>query len=277
MPLVQQLRGAKRRYQAEEVTRRRIVAQLEKPAPFAPPPTPGLEVSRSDASGWPVYTIAVANRGEHSPAPARVVYFHGGAYVYEIGARHWNLVADLARRSGATFIVPVYPLAPIGTADTVVERAAALCADYPGAILMGDSAGGGLAAAVGVALADGRRSILIAPWLDARLTDPAIPALEKRDPWLARPGMRAAMELWRGELPLDDWRVSPLLGDLSGLGPATVIVGDRDLLLADARAFAARAPSVDLRVARGMVHVFPLLPIREARTARELIATVLMH
>lgn len=277
MPLVQQLRGAKRRYSSRRLTRLRIARQVKNPASFVPPKLPGVIVERSDVAGWPVFTVS---RVEGTAATA--VYFHGGSYVFEINPRHWKLIADLVRTTGATITVPIYPLAPHGTAAAVVPVATDLAAAIPDAVIMGDSAGGGLALAVAIALRDRgirRRTALISPWLDATLSDPSIPKLEEDDPWLARPGMAFAADLWRGDLPLGDPRVSPLLDDITGIGPITLFVGTRDLLSADARALVRRARvsgvEVDFHEAPGMVHVYPILPIPEAEAAKVVLRALL--
>jgi acetyl esterase/lipase len=135
--------------------------------------------------------------------------------------------------------------------------------------LLGDSAGGGMAlAAAQLLAADGHRIplLLSAPWLDARVPEPWT---TPRDPWLAAPGLRRAADLYRGALPVDHPFVSPLLGDLAGLGPIVVASGTRDVLHRDALRLEERCPSpVRVLVGEGLLHNFPLLPIPEARPAR---------
>ncbi|WP_264079185.1 alpha/beta hydrolase, partial [Mycobacterium szulgai] len=71
-------------------------------------------------------------------------------------------------------------------------------------------------------------------------------------------------EQWRGDLPVDDPRCSPLAGDLAGLGPLTVFSGTRDILNPDARALVQKAGAagvaVDYHERSGLLHVYPLLP-----------------
>ncbi|MEH6782202.1 MAG: alpha/beta hydrolase, partial [Rhodoglobus sp.] len=71
-------------------------------------------------------------------------------------------------------------------------------------------------------------------------------------------------------------RVSPLFGDFTGLGPITVISGTRDIVYADALRMipAARAAGVQVNtiVGEGMIHVYPLLPLRESAPARDAMA-----
>lgn len=67
--------------------------------------------------------------------------------------------------------------------------------------------------------------------------------------------------------------MSPLNGGMPGLPPAQVFAGTRDILLADARRFRDRATAagvpVELHEAPGQVHVYPLWPVTEGRTARK--------
>ena len=73
--------------------------------------------------------------------------------------------------------------------------------------------------------------------------------------------------------------VSPINGRFDGLGPMTIFVGTRDLLLHDSRrlrdlASGAGVP-VDYHEADGLIHVWPILPLPEARKARQIIASAL--
>lgn len=279
MPFVQKLRGSKRRYSSAELTAARIARQASSPVRREPPPLKGVTVERSDVAGWPVFTVT----SNGTTSTVRAVYLHGGSFVYEIAAQHWSLVADLARTTGARIVVPIYPLAPAATASAIVPRAADLAAGAD--VIMGDSAGGDIALAAAMVLRDrtgrGPRTILISPVLDVGLTDPRVAELAVRDPWLAIPGAKYANDLYRAQLAPTDPLVSPLYGSLDGLGPITLFSGTRDMLNADATRLVALAASVghelDYHEAAGMIHVYPLLPIPEARPARAVMRTVLRH
>ena len=41
-----------------------------------------------------------------------VFYLHGGSYIAELTPTYWNFLSDLTQDTGATIIVPDYPLAP---------------------------------------------------------------------------------------------------------------------------------------------------------------------
>lgn len=234
----------------------------------APPPAPtrGVAVTAADDDGWPVVRLIPAH------ATGSIVALHGGGTVFGPDRRHWDLWRIIAAASGRTVVAPLYRLAPEGTAGATVPHIARiareLAADGPLALL-GDSAGGGMAlAAAQLLAAEGLRPplLLSAPWLDAAVPDPWT---TPRDPWLAAPGLRRAADLYRGGLPLDHPFVSPLHGDLAGLGPVVVASGTRDVLHRDALRLEERCPSpVRLLIGEGLLHNWPLLPIPEARAAR---------
>lgn len=283
MPMIMTLRGSKRQFESAERTLARMAELQVRPKRFAPPR--GLDrrvrISVGSVSGWPVYEVSPRD----SPPPRRALYLHGGCYVFEISAQHWHMIADLATSTGSRFTVPIFPLAPLATADTIVptaaDIAATLIADVGGdaTTVLGDSAGGGMALAVAMQLRDrglpAPRVILISPWLDISGTDPQLAVIAPRDPWLAVPGSRAAGAVYRGDVAEDDPMVSPINGDLRNLGPVTMLSGTRDILNADARRLvrlaAAQNVPLEYHEAPEMIHVFPLLPIPEAKRARRII------
>jgi acetyl esterase/lipase len=284
LPLIMTLRGSKRLYSSAKRTIARAERERAHPKPHHPPRSLGRRVDiRFDDGEWPVYTIA-----GRRPSGRRVLFAHGGTWIHPITNYHWRLVAELALTTGAEITVPLYPLAPVGTASIVIPRMAEIAAGLvdaagdAGTTVIGDSAGGTIALAVAQQLAiRGMRPavVLIAPALDLAFTDPRIAEIAPHDPWLAVPGVRAAARLWAGERDIHDPLVSPLLGSLRGLGPITLFTSLRDIANADARALVRAAlgqgVTVDATERPGLLHNYPLLPIPEARSAREKIARVI--
>lgn len=288
MPALFALRGYKKIFSSAAATLAQVAELQLRPDSYAPPKkldrTVSLSVRR--VNGWPVYEVS-----PHGTIPLRrAMYFHGGAWIYEITSHHWNLVAELAATTATRFTVPIYPLAPAGTAAAVVPAVTDLAAELLTEVgperttIMGDSAGGAITLAVALQLRERglpapHHTVLISPALDLSLTDPAIDEIASRDPFLAKPGMQAAAELWRGDLPIDDPMVSPIHGDLTGLAPITLFSGTHDILNVDARRLVrlAKAANVPLnyQVAPQMIHVYPLLPIPEAKQARTVMKSVL--
>ena len=266
------LRTTRRRpWTTAERGRRKLAA----PKREASPPR-GLarrhDVSSRTVEGFPCWTVRP--RGS---ATVAAVYLHGGAYLAGISPQHWTLIGRLAD-AGVHVEVPLYGLAPQHTYREAYPFVHAvyreLVREEPpgGVVLVGDSAGGGLA--LGLAqdlLADGERRpdrlVLLSPWLDLTLGHPLIPVYERYDPWLARPGLVEAGLAWAGGDDPTAPRLSPGNGPLAGLPPMSVFIGTREIAFPDAadlaEAASAAGVDVDLMVADGAVHVYPLVPTPE--------------
>jgi epsilon-lactone hydrolase len=271
-PIVLRLRGTKWRYRSE----RRALASLDRqrrhPAPAHPPQ--GMTAVALDVAPFPVWRIGSADARQ-------VVLLHGGFYVFDIHPLHWRLARRLAEEAGVGVIVPLFPSAPAITADQLVPAIADLVQRVGATALVGDSAGGGLALAVAMQLRDRgapplHATVLVSPWLDIASDDPGLQRYDARDPWLATPAAQAFGRLYRGDVPADDPRVSPLHGSIDGLGRVLLFSGDRDILHADARRAVARwGDRIDFHPGPGMVHNWPLLPMPEADAARAIIVDAL--
>ncbi|MBL7518670.1 alpha/beta hydrolase fold domain-containing protein [Frankia sp. CNm7] len=290
--------GGGREWSAEAV-RARPAAEATHPTVARPPRWLPRAVRHSvtDHAGWPVHELSpkplVARAAVGDPAAeVTVLYLHGGGYISEALPWHWYLMARLARLVPARLVVPMYPLVPRGAAARVVPlvadlltrlvtRARAGATPAGRVVLMGDSAGGGLAlAAAPVARARGAappaRIALIAPWAAVARPPPPPPALDRLDRLLTVEGLVEAGRRWAGALDPADPLASPLNGTLAGLAPLTVLCGTHDLLLPDSRRLAERAAAsgveIDYHEAPGLPHAYPLFPIPEARRARATLA-----
>ncbi|MEV8531739.1 alpha/beta hydrolase fold domain-containing protein [Streptomyces sp. NPDC051211] len=274
--------GRRRRFASAEAVQERVARSARRPASHLPPRSLGkvAEVSRTFVGAWPVYEVSP--RGAE-PA-AQVLYVHGGGFINELVRHHWSLIRTLVTEAQARCVVPAYILAPRGTADRNVPVAADLLSGLiasggpGGTVLVGDSAGAGLALAAAQRLRDRTgaqpsRIVLISPWLDVTMSHPDQAAIEPADPVLARPGLVEAGRLYAGTLAVDDPRVSPLHGSFAGLAPLTVFTGTRDVLSTDSRELLRRAEAdgveVEFHEEQGLPHVYPLLPVPEGRAARD--------
>jgi cation diffusion facilitator CzcD-associated flavoprotein CzcO/acetyl esterase/lipase len=182
-----------------------------------------------------------------------VLYLHGGGYTVGSPRTHRPVAAWLARDSGLPVLAIDYRLAPEHPFPAALEDALAafdaLASDGP-VFVAGDSAGGGLALALAVALrergaAQAAALVLLSPLVDLREATPLPPV----------PGEAMLSEAWLrmnarhyAAGRLDDPRVSPLLADLRGLPPVLVQNGSDDVLQPQAVAVVAklRADGVDV-------------------------------
>ncbi len=233
---------------------------------------PGINVRRTEFEGIPVVTMQ--SRLSASPRLV-IVAVPGGGYVVRPTVMHWALYTLMARRTGATVVVPVYPLATEGgTAGSVVPKIANLIADQiashrEGRVgVYGDSAGAGLAlSAVQHLVTDDKpvpaSLVLVSPFLDVTMSNPAIASVD--DPVLDSAVLRESGLIWAGPLDATDPSVNPLHGSLEGLPPTYVYSGSLDVLYPDVLVLQQHARqqgapmTFDLR--KGRIHNWAMLPV----------------
>ena len=115
--------------------------------------------------------------------------------------------------------------------------------------------------------------VLHAPWVDLTESTPDTAVVALQDPWLKITKLRAYAEWWAGTRDdLSRPEVSPALADLSGLPPAILLYGTRDLLAPGCQLLVQRAAETDWDLTAveepGLIHVYGLLPlIPEGRRA----------
>ncbi|MGA7055629.1 MAG: alpha/beta hydrolase fold domain-containing protein [Mycobacterium sp.] len=225
----------------------------------------GLDVQRDDFAGQSVYVICSGH-----PSGKYVVALHGGAYVVQPTINHWSAYAAIVRRTNATVIAPIYPLAsnPQGRAQNVIPDMADLISAQmalhgaDNVSVYGDSAGGGMALSVAQLLVSRGKPtpshvVLISPWLDITMSNPAIASIN--DPVLRSASLRKAGQQWAGDLPLTHPWVSPINGSLAGLPPTAVYCGSLELLAADVlrlqeQAFATESSDFTFNLRNGAIH-----------------------
>jgi acetyl esterase/lipase len=217
------------------------------------------------------------------PAEPRplIVNFHGGGWTLgNLDLSDW-LCSHVAKVVGAVVVSVDYRLAPKDRFPAAVDdcyaalewaagNAASLGADPRRLAVMGDSAGGNLAAVVcllardhaGPAIA---HQALLYPCTDLVLDSPSM-TRNKDEPILSRGDMVAFRGHYLGpDADASDWRVSPLRADdHAGLPPALIQVADHDVLHDDgvryAGALAAAGVAVRLTEYVGTPHGYLTLP-----------------
>lgn len=212
-----------------------------------------------------------------------LLYLHGGGYVFGPAMSHWAATKEITRNGEADLAMLVYPKVPEASHDAIVESAVAayqlLLDRYPadGIVVAGDSAGGGLALTLLSVLrerdmAQPHAAVLISPWLDLMVSNPAAAAQSETDLLLSIESVRLIAPVIAGDRATDDPVVSPGFTSTSGLAPLHIFVGTHEIFLADCREFAAKAEAngdpVTLREMHGGQHVAALFPTPEGKIAR---------
>lgn len=219
--------------------------------------------------------------------PSRVLlYFHGGGFKIGSTRSHEDLMARIAaaaqcRVLGLNFrLMPEFGFpAPLEDAVAAYRWLLAQGGAPAQVAFAGDSAGGGLVASAMLALREQGLPLPAAGVLLSALTDFEASGESYVSRSAADPIHQRAMilALARGYLgSTGDPRnplASPLFGDLRGLPPLLLQVGDRETGLDDSTRFAAAARAagveVELEVFAEMIHVFQQFPddLAQARDA----------
>lgn len=228
----------------------------------APDGVTWTEAELGGVPGWMCHPAeAVAGRA--------ILYLHGGCYVLGSASAYRGLASQVAARARAVAFVADYRLAPENPFPAAFDDACtaldALAGEGFGTVaLVGDSAGGGLALAVLASAATAARATaaaLFSPWIDPALTGETVESRAEVDPILSPEALQQGADQYlRGADPRDP-RVNVLSGDIGGLPPIRIDVGDHEVLLDDSLRFGAAAEAAgvpcDVHVWEGMVHVFP--------------------
>ena len=220
-----------------------------------------------------------------APSPA-ILYLHGGGYVAGTPDMMASFCHKLAEDTGAVVAAVQYRLAPEtrfpGPVDDcyaaltwLVGHADALGVDPARIAVFGQSAGGGLAAALALLARDRggptlKAQFLIYPMLDPRTGTPDAPADNPTTGefvW-TRAANRFGWSSMRGEQDIAPAHVGhfapALAADVAGLPPTFIAVGALDLFLEEDAAYALKLSRagvpVEMHLYPGGVHGFDAFP-----------------
>ena len=191
--------------------------------------------------GRKIFTISPNNKNNTEKV---ILYFHGGSYVAEMTKEHWDFLGRLANDTGLQIIVPDYPLTPKYNYEDVFNMVEPLYNEIikninaHNLIMMGDSAGGGLALALEEKLGVDNiecpeKLILISPWLDVRMENNEINKIEKYDTDLSKEKLKLAGIAYSGIDGINNYLVNPIEGPLKNLKNVTIFTGTYDILNPD--------------------------------------------
>lgn len=226
---------------------------------------------------------------------AVLYYLHGGGYISGSAKTNRPVTVSLAQKLKRRVFSLDYRLAPenrfpAGVTDAVAGYRWLLetGVDPRQLSVAGDSAGGGLALALVMALRDADDPLpscvaCLSPWTDMTGSGASIAGNSERDAMFRGEDIGAYARVYLGSESPQAPLASPLFGDFKGLPPLYFEVGESEVLLDDARqvhekALAAGVPS-ELRIVDGVPHGWqfgaPFVP--EARESMEQIARFIMR
>ena len=206
--------------------------------------------------GRKVFIITPKNKQKTNKV---ILYLHGGSYVAETSNNHWEFLEKIVNDTVVTVILPDYPLTPKYTYKDVFTMITPLYkeiieeVDVNNLILMGDSAGGGMALALLERIGEENivlpsKTVLISPWVDVRLENPKIDEVQKRDTDLNKDSLKLAGVAYAGEDGMNNYLVNPIDGDLSKLKNVTILTGTNDILNPDIDILQEKAKKVNVDI-----------------------------
>ena len=234
---------------------------------------PVASIDEFDADGVPVRVY----RPSPDPDLPVIVYFHGGGWTIGSVEQFDLITRQVANTSHAIVVSVDYRLAPEHPFPAplddcwralvwVAKNASSFGGDATRVAVMGDSAGGNLAAVCALLARDAGAPDLALQVLVYPVVDCDFGTRSYRENGkgflLTEDDMRWCFSCYTGtDIDRGDWRISPLRApDLHGVAPAVVITAEYDPLRDEGQAYARRLEAAGVSVAHfsyeGMIHAF---------------------
>ena len=207
-----------------------------------------LEYLKTDDSNMPEDRAGKEDTAERLLTENRevVLQLHGGGYIGKMKNAYRDFAVLYARMPGERAVLSVdYRVAPVG-----------------------DSAGGGLALALGLYLKDKgeplpKKLVLMSPWTDLAATGDSYETNFEKDPLFGNTtDSMIYSNAYYGENDPKTPYISPLYGNYEGFPPMLFQVGGAEMLLSDSARAAKKAKAagceVQLTIYDEMFHVFQL-------------------
>lgn len=222
---------------------------------------------------------------ENSDPDKRILYLHGGGYAIGSIRGYLSLTSHLAKATNCSVLVIDYSLAPENKFPAAIEdsKKAFNWMQENGpkgkknankSFICGDSAGGGLALGVTLALKDSNMVlpnavIALSPWAELDPISDSYETNQSLDPYITKDAISAFKDIYiNDESEVENPYASPVYGNFEGFPSILIHVGSREVLLDDSKKIEEKAKSfgcdVTLEIWHDMVHVFhgyaPFLP-----------------
>ncbi len=229
------------------------------------PLAPGTRADLVDADGVSAI-LCTREDGEDDPW---FIYFHGGGYRLASALAYRAFGTHLAAACAAQVLVVDYSLAPehpfpaaINDAVTAYQWVLERAVPASRIVIGGDSAGGGLTAAMLLACRDRKvplpaGGVCLSPWVDLVNNAESYAKNGPTDKMFSLTSATDATALYLGDHDPRDPLASPVYGNWGGMPPLLIHVGSIEVLLDDAAGLAHRARAAGVRVTH---EVYPDMP-----------------
>lgn len=200
-----------------------------------------------------------------------IIYLHGGCFALGSIASHGAMVSHIAEKLDTPVLFIDYSLAPehafpIAVTEIMkVYKYISAVGIYEEIIIMGDSAGAGLALHL-VSMLNKRNMIrpaalvMLSPWVDLRNNSGTVYSNAGIDPVLSKDQLEYFTELYRANNDLS--KVNPIENMYGRYPPTFILTGSSEILLDDSKQVFSKIwehqPSVRLKIYRNATHVFLL-------------------
>ena len=239
----------------------RVARRILRPDPYKVPST--VRVTPAQLGG-------ISGEWVEGPQPGNLtlLYLHGGGYFGCSAETHRPITAGFALQ-GFRVYAPDYRLAPenkfpAAVDDVVAVYGALLSAGHAAQsiVVSGESAGGGLALSLMLALRAAAVSLpaaaaLFSPWTDLAATGDSVRTNADRCAMFSGTDIAPTARFYLGDTDPRDPLASPLYADLSGLPPLLIHVGADEVLRDDSTRLAERARAAGVHVE---LKIWPVVP-----------------
>jgi epsilon-lactone hydrolase len=223
----------------------------------------GVQIEAGQVGGVPGEWVQLDGR----PPEVTLLYLHGGGYI-ACSAQTHRLVTAAYARLGFRVFAPNYRLAPEHRFPAAVEDALAVYrallarAAANAIVVSGESAGGGLALAMMLALRDRSQPLpaaaaLFSPWTDLAGTSESLRTNSRSCAMFNGSSGKRVAAAYLGDADPRNPLASPLYADLANLPPLLVHVGADETMLDDSRRLVARAREAGVKCA---LRIWPVVP-----------------
>jgi monoterpene epsilon-lactone hydrolase len=239
----------------------RVAREILRPDPYTVPVT--VRISTAKVGGVRGEWVEGTNATK-----SVLLYLHGGGYFGCSPESHRPITVGFALEGFRVFAAD-YRLAPENPFPAAIDDAVAAyrgllhAANLPGQVVIGgDSAGGGLALSLLLALRDAgiplpAGAAVFSPWTDLAATGESIRTNAARCAMFHGPDIGPSARYYLGDTDPRNPLASPLYADFTGLPPLLIHVGADEVLRDDSTRLAERARAAGVRVE---LKVWPVVP-----------------